>query len=340
MQIQVADLRPAFTTTISLAKESNEPLLTAWRDEMVQMVIELSRKLYGAATTGMLQNGLDAAVNLLSIGLLHTTKGGIEPDRWLATLKGLGIKGVSKIVTDLVKACDAITPRHMVAVHGQVEYETTPASRLNMIQRLVEKSPKAAYKDLLSDMADRNEGQNDYKLGRWLIQNTPQGTLIKSRCFEMFGTESAQFDEVCDFILPRVCQIPADLLAHPGEIYADQGFASHDLDKNHLDSRYYLTARAFNTSKHAYDAFVKKLPPGYASQLNYRGQTWFDRTVVLSTKEETEKRKNASARLKKNVLTLERAERKLEKEADPVYHRPSATKKTAPARRKSPSKPV
>jgi hypothetical protein len=270
MEIQKADLRREFTIALSLAKEQQEPLIETWREEMVQMVVEFTRRFYGSSTTAMIQKGLEATVRLLSVALLHSTRGERDPDRWLFTLKAGGVKGVCRIVTDLVKEYDALPPSASVVVIGRTEHTSTPQSRMQILRELVEKSPQVAYTNLLRHQQDRIAAQRAARLGRWLLDNTSPGKIARMRCEQLFGTVTATFEEACDFILPRVCLIPPEYLPNPS-----------DPADNELELGFALPRPVFQRAKRTYNEFVENIPFGLADCLNYGGKNWFERMVSV-----------------------------------------------------------
>jgi hypothetical protein len=105
VELQVIDKRPPLTAAISLAKAERDDRLPKWRDDMAAMSAEVTRKYFGALTEEAVRDGVEACVNLLSIGLLRSTSGGIDPEGWLQTLRGSGVRGVSKLAVPMLFSC-------------------------------------------------------------------------------------------------------------------------------------------------------------------------------------------------------------------------------------------
>ena len=300
MNIQLADLRTEFEIAISLAKREADPQIEKWREDMISAVVELTRKIYGGATTEMLQKGLNATVTILSVGLLRATEGASgegESLVWLETLRKGGIKGVLKITTDWIKDCDSRTSRDDVYILGGREHISTTESRLEMLKRVVKLRGKGGYKLLFEDKLDRAAAYREALLGKWLIQNTYPGRILKQKKTEFFGSSiGVTFQEVCDFVLPRVCQFPQEVIAN----WSDPADSNPENDPH-----YYLIEPQFKKAKQAYAEFIKQIPDGLAAVLDNfsKGErhTWFDQNVLIKTKVIAEKERLKKLRKKEEA---------------------------------------
>ena len=271
MKLQVIDQRPPLTAAIALAKKSPEGLPPKWRDDMAAMSAEVARKYFGALTEDSVGDGVEATVNLLSIGLLHSTAGAIEPELWLHTMRAAGVRGVSKIAVELIKACDAL-PDYAAVYAGRDEYR--PSLLLLLLSYASRSGAERAYRFLLRETAERTEVQRLMHLAEWLFAHTPTGRITRRDLDRFFGTDTPDADAAIHRILTLACGVtkldPFKELStgSPPEL------ASELLPISRLSAKRLAEARV------RYEELVQKIPTALQPALIVRDSSWFDRFIL------------------------------------------------------------
>jgi len=256
VEIQLIDKRPALTVVLSLAKQEGDPRLPQWEEEMTRMVAEVSRKFYGSLTTETVRKGLNTTVGILSLGLHHSTAGGVDPEAWLVQLRTAGIKAISKSAIDLVKECAALPDSDFIA--GSGGYGPTARDLLLICA-------KEGYPSLVAKIADRRMNQRAVKLAQWLLENSTVGRIARRNPKETIG-DNALAEDVFFFVLARECAISADRLPE------DDGRVI------------YLPVKIRKEAKKRYDDFVERIPEELRAALLFEGKNWFDRSVRPGSK--------------------------------------------------------
>ncbi len=248
---------------------------------MAAMSAEIARKYFGTLTEEAVRDGVEACVTLLSIGLLRTSSGAIEPEAWLQTMRAAGVRGISKAAVDLIKECDALPD--MAAVNATDEI--TPPSLLMFLLAHASKSGAArAYAYLMRERSQRIENKRMVELADWLLANTPSGRIARRDMEAAFGFSSPDAEVVIDFILSLVVGISKK------DPYADV------LEEGPPESGVvHLGPRLLAGARSRYDAVLKHIPPQLKPALILHEETWFNRFVLPSRgKAESEKRKSES----------------------------------------------
>ncbi|HEX8312619.1 MAG TPA: hypothetical protein VF614_14955 [Chthoniobacteraceae bacterium] len=276
MDLQVIDRRPPLSAAISLAKAEHEGLLPKWRDDMAAMSAEVARKYFGALTEEAVRDGVDACVNLLSIGLLRSTSGGVDPAAWLQTLRATGVRGVSKLAVELIKACDAL-PDFPVVYAGKDEFR--PSLLLLVLSQASRNGPNAAYNYLLRETAERQEVERTIKLAEWLFANTASGRIARRDLETFFGAESPEAEAAIHHILTLACGVvKVDPYAEPSTEDHPPEVFGYDLPVSRLP------ARALKEARQRYDELVARIPGELAPALTSGEKPWFDRFIILKSR--------------------------------------------------------
>jgi hypothetical protein len=273
VDLQVIDKRPPLTAAIALAKKSPEGLPTKWRDDMASMSAEVARKYFGALTEDSVRDGVEATINLLSIGLIHSTGGAIEPELWLQSMRAAGVRGVSKIAVELIKACDAL-PDYAAVYAGRDEFR--PSLLLLVLSYASRSGAARAYRFLLRETMDRTEVQRLIHLAEWLFSHTATGRISRGDLDRFFGTDTPDADTAIHRILTLACGVtkldPFKELSMVGENPPEM--MSDLLPISRLPAKRLADARV------RYEELVQRIPAEMRPALNFRGVSWFDRFIL------------------------------------------------------------
>ena len=276
MQIQTIDQRPPLSAVFALAKAERDSQLPQWRADMTTMSAEIARKYFGTLTEEVVRDGVNACVNLLSIGLLKSTSGTVEPVAWLQTLRATGVRGVSRLAVEMVKACDSLPTYALVS---NTAAAPAPSFLLPLLAYASRNGPARAYSYLVSELEDRTDFKRSIDLANWLTANTPSGRVIQRSMSESFGYESPDADEVIHRILSLACGIAkVDPFAETNFSEEESEMILPELPVTTLGPNLLAEARR------RYDAVVAKIPSPLRLALIYNTSTWFDRFIVPSTK--------------------------------------------------------
>lgn len=273
MDLQVIDKRPPLSAAIALAKAEHEALLPKWRDDMAAMSAEVARKYFGALTEDAVRDGVEACINLLSIGLLRSTSGGIDPVAWLETMRAVGVRGVSKLAVELIKACDAL-PSFATVYAGKDEFR--PSLLLLLLSDASRNGAVHAYGFLLRETAERTEVKRLIALAEWLFANTPSGRVTRRDLESFFGTDSPEAEIAVHHILSLACGIAK---ADP---YADSS-VDEDSPPEMMACDLQITrlpAKRLGEARKRYEELTGKIPTELRAALFFRGVSWFDRFIL------------------------------------------------------------
>lgn len=274
VDLQIIDKRAPLTAAIALAKSEAQGLPPKWRDDMVTMAAEVARKYFGALTEDAVRDGVEATVNLLSIGLLYSTSGGVDPASWLQSMQDGGVRGVSRLAVERIKACDAL-PDYAAVYAGKDGFR--PSLLLQLFSIAAKQDPSRAYTFLLRETDERTEVQRVIRLAEWLFANTSSGRIARRDLERFFGTESPEAEAAIHHILTLACGVAkADPYAAPSmEDDAPFDFEPQDLPVTRLPALRLAEARV------RYDELVEKIPADLRAALIFRGKSWFDRFLLL-----------------------------------------------------------
>jgi hypothetical protein len=276
VELQVIDQRPPLCAAVALAKQHPEGLPPKWRDDMAAMAAEVARKYFGALTEDAVRDGLEGTVNLLSIGLLRASSGAIDPAQWVQTMRTAGVRGVSKLAVELIKACDAL-PDYAVVNAGKDEFR--PSLLLMLLSYASKNGAVPAYRFLLRETAERAEVQRLVDLAGWLFTNTSSGRITRRDLERFFGTDSPDAETAIHHILTLACGVAkVDPYAEPA--MTEDGppeMMGYDLAVSRLPAKRLREART------RYDALVEQIPAELRPALLFRGKSWFDRFVLPKT---------------------------------------------------------
>jgi hypothetical protein len=275
VQVQIIDSRPPLSIAIGLAKKTASPSLAKWQSDLAAMTVEVTRKYFGMLTDESVRDGLDACVNLLSIGLLQSTSGTLEPELWLQTLHTEGIRGVSKLAVTQIKTCDALPDYAEVFSKNEVP---RPSLLLSLFAHAAKSDATQAYRYLAREIAQRTEIKRQINLAEWLLNQTPSGRTIR-RDMEShfgFGGESPDADLAIHRVLFLACGC-----AKP-KPYAES--LDEDFDKIPELPVIRLAATAFAEAKQRYEELELKIPAELRPALLLHNVSWFDRFILPAKK--------------------------------------------------------
>jgi len=277
VEIQIADHRPAFTIALSLAKKLEEPLLPKWEEDMTTMVVEVTKKFFGSLTDQQVRKGMEATVSLLSLGLLVSSEGGIDPENWVATLQSSGIQGASKRAVELVKKCNSLPEEDALWMESDLASGGSDDKRRTLLLRALAAGPDnvSGHRFLTEEIKRREANLRAIKLAEWLLDNTTTGRIVKKNVEDTFGYPHPQSDEVCYHLIPRLCGIPEKLLPSlEADFLAAEG----------KDQDIQLVGKAYDQAKQRYQALAESVPKPLQPALLYNGKSWFDRFVAKAAK--------------------------------------------------------
>ena len=277
MQVQIIDSRPPLSAVIALAKQAHEPLLSKWQEDMATMAAEVARKYFGTLTEEAVRDGVGACVTLLSIGLLRSTSGAIEPEVWLQTMRKEGVRGVSKLAVELIKACDALPDHEVIFAPPQT---LRPSLLLSLLSHASKAGISRAYTYLMRETAQRSETKRMIGLAEWLLANTPSGRVARRDMDTAFGfgNETPDAEIVIHHVLSLVC-----------------GVAKHDPYSDSLEDDppemgppdFQVTSLGpllLAAARKRYDELLAKIPSELKPALFFKNVSWFDRFIVPTRK--------------------------------------------------------
>jgi hypothetical protein len=273
LELEVIDERPPLCAAVALAKQQPEGLPPKWRDDMAAMSAEVARKYFGALTEDAVRDGVEGTVNLLSLGLLRASSSGIDPAQWVQTMRAAGVRGVSKLAVELIKACDAL-PDYAAVYAGKDEFR--PSLLLLLLSYASKNGAVRAYNFLLRETAERAEVQRLIDLAEWLFTNTSSGRIARRDLERFFGTDTPDAETAIHHILTLACGVAK---ADP---YAESSMTgdgppetwTHDLAVSRLPPKRLSEARA------RYEALVQQIPAELRPALVFRGSSWFERFIL------------------------------------------------------------
>jgi hypothetical protein len=277
VELQVIDTRPPLSAAIAQAKGEAQGLPPKWRDDMAAMSAEVARKYFGALTEDAVRDAVEACVHLLSIGLLRSTAGGIDPAAWVQTMRAAGVRGVSKQAVELIKECDAL-PTYAAVYSGTDEFR--PSLLLLLLSYASKNGPVRAYNFLVRETAERTEVKRQIELAEWLFANTSSGRIAKRDLERFFGTDSPDAESAIHHILTLACGVAkADPYAESAMAEDDEPeMMTCDLAITRLPPKRLSEARA------RYEELAEKIPNEFQPALFLRGTSWFDRYIQPKTR--------------------------------------------------------
>lgn len=273
MELQIIDKRPPLSAAIALAKRNPQGIPAQWRTDMVAMTAEVARKYFGAQTEEAVRDGLEATVNLLSIGLLRSSSGGVDPEAWVQTMQTAGVRGVSKLAVELIKACDAL-PDYSAVYAGVDQFR--PSLLLQLLSRASKFGAARAYEFLLRETAERTEVKRLIDLAEWLFANTASGRIARRDLESRFGTDSPDGESVIYHVLTLSCGV-AKATPYAAATFSEDGppeIMGEEMPVCRLPAARYAEARQ------RYDELVEKIPAELWPALEFRGASWFDRFIA------------------------------------------------------------
>jgi hypothetical protein len=255
--IQEANERHPLDITLKLTDLGTEACFPQWKSDMAIMVAEASRKFVSTLTVSNIRDGLNLTIEILSLGLYCSTAGVIDPDAWLLNLRNLGIRGVSKLAIDRVRACAPASEENTVS--SSPEHEDLSRRDLLVL------CAKNGYPFLV-----------ERQLARWLIDHTMAGRSIKSNTAGTVGEDATPTD-LYFYIFSRQCAISERALQ------ASIGY--------HIR----LSQKPFDSARERYDTIVNEIPADLRSALFLHGKSWFERCVGLKAKPRVKERQTFKA---------------------------------------------
>lgn len=258
------------TVAIALAKTEPLGLPPKWRDDMATMSAEVARKYFGALTEEAVRDGVEACVNLLSIGLLRSTSGGIDPAAWIHTMRADGVRGVSRRAVELIKECDAL-PDYAAVYAGKDEFR--PSLLLLLLSYASKNGAERAYQFLLRETGERTEVRRLTDLAEWLLANTSSGRIARRDLERFFGTDSPEAESAIHHVLTLAC----------GVAKADPYVDAENLEDEPPEMMMTdlpitrLPAKQLKEARKRYEELVEKIPAELQPALVFRGVSWFDR---------------------------------------------------------------
>jgi hypothetical protein len=241
---------------------------------MAAMAAEVARKYFGVLTEDAVRDGVDGTVNLLSIGLLRASSDRADPAIWVQTMQTAGVRGVSKLAVELIKACDAL-PDFAAVYAGKDEFR--PSLLLLLLSYASRNGPVRAYRFLLRETADRLEVQRSIELAEWLFANTASGRITRRGMERFFGTDSPDAETAIHHILTLTCGVAKiDVYAEPN--FTEDGPPEMMMPSGLGVSR--LPAKRLVEARARYEALVQQIPVELRVALVLRGTSWFDRFIL------------------------------------------------------------
>ncbi len=276
MDLQVIDDRPPLTAALALVKAESTGVPPKWREDLATMSAEIARKYFGALTEDAVRDGVEACVNLLSIGLLRSSGSAIDPAAWVETLRVAGIRGVSKLAVESIKACDAL-PDFAAVYAGKDEFR--PSLLMLLLSYASKNGAVRAHRFLLRETAERTEVKRLIDLAEWLFANTSSGRIARRDLEVFFGTDSPEAESVIHHILTLSCGVPkADPYAESSMIEDEPEMMSFDLPISRLP------AKRLSEARKRYLELVEKIPSELRPALSFRDISWFDRFMQLKAR--------------------------------------------------------
>ncbi|RYD60195.1 MAG: hypothetical protein EOP84_37295 [Verrucomicrobiaceae bacterium] len=244
MDLQVIDKRPPLSAAIALAKAGHDALLPKWRDDMSAMSAEVARKYFGALTEDAVRDGVDACVNLLSIGLLRSA-----------------------------------LPSFGMVYAGKDEFR--PSLLMLLLSDASRNGPVHAYGFLLRETAERTEVKRQVALAEWLFSNTSSGRIAKRDLEGFFGTDTPEAEIAIHQILSLACGIAkADPYAESAFMEED---GPPEMMTSELQVTR-LPAKQLSDARKRYKELIEKIPSELHPALEFRGTSWFDRFILPKTR--------------------------------------------------------
>lgn len=244
---------------------------------MTTMVVEVTKKFFGSLTDQQVRKGMEATVSLLSLGLLVSSKGGIDPEGWVAKLQSVGIQGVSKLAVELVKECNALPDEEAIWMENDLAAGGNEDKRRALLLHALAAGPDnvSGYKYLQEAIRQRTANRRAIQLAEWLLDNTTAGRIVKKDVEGVFGYPHPQSDEVCYHLIPRLCGIPEKLLPSLEADFLHAEGKEQDIQ---------LVGKAYDQAHKRYLELAASVPPAFQSALLYNGKSWFERFVTKATK--------------------------------------------------------
>ena len=270
MQVQIIDSRPPLTVAVALAKQGHSPSLDQWQGELSAMVAEVTRKYFGMLTEEAVRDGLAACVNLLSIGLLRASSGAIEPELWLQALQTSGVRGVSKLAVEMIKACDALPDYAIVFAPKEA---ARPSLLLSLFSYAAKTDCLKAYRHLMRETGQRTEIKRQIELAEWLLNNTSSGRVARRDMDAAFGlgAESLDAETVIHRMLSLACGIAKRRVSI--DLEGEPEMAAMEFPVTKLGPKLLAQARQL------YDELVLKIPTHLRQALLLNQVSWFERFI-------------------------------------------------------------
>ena len=279
--IAVADTRSPFAKALHILRNGGacpDPIIK----ELASLIAELARKHFGITSEVMVESARDAAVALISEGLILST--GSNPSNQLLadTLKKGGIRGAVGAVTKLIKG---------ITSSGR---ESPTSVLFSFCNQCAKHGLKAGHAYLQQEESFSHQLAAFSRAKDWLLKNTIQGRILGRNRPEII--ESFSPHDIVRLILLQYCGVKDN-------IESDFDFSQHEDNPDFG----YLTVgpRLFKESKSRYRSLLTEMPLAIRLALEpSSGRSWFDDHVFLKSPEKTAKKTKAPKAKPRSVKKL------------------------------------
>lgn len=127
MEIAVIDDRHPFTVALAYGLETgriNPELEISIQNELQDLVSESTKKFVGFKNVESVYRGLDITLGILSLAVVHSTKGEEDFEKWLDYILEKGLKGVAKDAIAMAKEVSSVSLRAIFGPHDPLSGET------------------------------------------------------------------------------------------------------------------------------------------------------------------------------------------------------------------------
>lgn len=273
MEIAVIDDRHPFTVALAYGLETgriNPELEILIQKELQDLVSESTKKFVGFKNVESVYKGLDVTLGILSLAVVHSTKGEENLERWLDYILEKGLKGVAKDAIAMAKEISTSSER---AVFGEEDLTFHPTLKAYLIHYSSRDQKhalaKTGYAKYLADVSARKNARTTESLVKFLITEFLKMSqrrwldIVESEIGEHFGLFEPSL--ILNNILFRHCtKLP---------MRVDLSLSKAEFEKVRLT---YETDKVnwVNTAQKRYDALKKKIPEELRPALFY-GKDWF-----------------------------------------------------------------
>ena len=213
MKITTIEKRMPFEIALSCAFRSGlDPSLElVIREELESLVAESAKKFTGFKNLEAIREALNTTLGILSLAVVHSTKGDVDLDSWTKQLKEKGLKNLAREAVEMIRPLAECSSN---ASFGKAFISGSEGSVRDFLIRYATLSDQsngkwAGYREYVISVTSRVEARRMEKLVSFLIERftkkSSEGWLLHMADMTETSWEGSIVDEILNTFIFRYC---------------------------------------------------------------------------------------------------------------------------------------